>query len=282
MTTHPIHELFTEVDIETTADGTVLQRELRCNYCQTVFQVRRHRSGDRQDKSRVIQPSRLCNHMRRKCNHSNDDILSVASAVDMNDALARVVEIKAQGRPWPPPPTSARDQPTMAASAASQSPTPWSPCSTSTLQPDERVSLSAYDASVSSLKRRRAMSGAVPGDSPSSVAQHDRPWVYLVDSNGRIAAEWDVKDVDAWRRHTPWGKNDDKRLNTLLGKLVCAAGCSIRLVASNAMQALANMVHPRAKVRRVSTFTRTIIHALAKEAKVWSNPGFTTRSTSLS
>jgi hypothetical protein len=93
--------------------------------------------------------------------------------------------------------------------------------------------------------------------------------VYILNGNGQLVADWNAADRDAWLEHMPWEERDNEQLNTLLGKLVCTAGCAVRIVASGAVRALAKMVHPHSVVRAVSTFTRSIIPALAREAQKW-------------
>ena len=274
MTIHPLHKLFSTADTLKASDGTVLQRELRCKYCPKTWELHRYPSGPRQGKWRVVELNQLRRHLRDECDYSgNDDILSVASATNVRDAFARVGEIRrVHGRPWPPPlsppATSARDQPTVTAAAASQSPASQSPRTTSTLQQDQRFGF-VVDTPMSPSEGHRTTPSAMPHDGPSTLPCHDRDWVYLLNRNGRAIADWDAADRGAWLEHMPWGEEDNDQLNTLLGKLVCTTGCAIRILASRAVCALTKMVHPSSVVRSVSTFTRSIIPALAKEAQEW-------------
>jgi hypothetical protein len=113
-------------------------------------------------------------------------------------------------------------------------------------------------------------SSAMPHDSSSTLPHHDCEWVQILNRNGQVVADWNAADRDAWLRHMPWKERDNDQLNTILGKLVCTAGCPARIVESGAVHELADMVHPRAKARVASTVTRNIISALAREAQEWS------------
>ena len=77
---HPLHALFSKTDTETAANGTKLQRELRCNYCPQEWELHRYSTGERQGKWRVVDLEQLRDHMLRKCSHGSNDILSVARA----------------------------------------------------------------------------------------------------------------------------------------------------------------------------------------------------------
>jgi Protein of unknown function (DUF 659) len=274
MTTHPLHALFGLVDTETAADGTALQREMRCCYCAKTWRPHKHSTGERLGKWRAISFGMLREHMLQECNHNSDDILSVARAASKDEANACVARIRAHNRCWPPPATVVRDPlavPDQVAGAASQSLIPRRSRvlhSASTLQPDRCVDSFADDMCVSPSKRRRITSDAML-DNGSSAVQHNRRWVYLMGDDNRPIADWDAADVDAWRRYMPWGESDNERFNTLLGKLVCTAGCAIRVVASGAVRALAQMVHPRCILRSAATFARRIIPVLAQEAQAW-------------
>src|SRR5690349_21449587 len=98
MTTHhPLHDLFTFVNAETAADGTVLGREQRCKYCARAWELRKYMTGQRQDNWRTIDPKVLLEHMLRRCTHGSDDICHVA-LVAKKDAHACVATIRACNR----------------------------------------------------------------------------------------------------------------------------------------------------------------------------------------
>ena len=97
MVAHPLHELFTTVDIETADDGTVLQRELHCNYCARVWNICQH-----QGKGRAAWLGTLRDHMARECNHNSSDIHTVTLAISLNNVHAYVARMKALHRCWPP------------------------------------------------------------------------------------------------------------------------------------------------------------------------------------
>ena len=102
MAVHPLHDLFHLVDTEMAADGTVSQRELHCLYCPKAWQIHKHSTGKRQGKWRLVNFDILRNHVQQKCNHGSEDIRSVAATSNKDEAHARVAEIRAQDRLWPP------------------------------------------------------------------------------------------------------------------------------------------------------------------------------------
>ena len=164
-----------------------------------------------------------------------------------------------------PKPELTRDQladPDQAADAASQSQRSCTP------QPDRRVGSFADGKEVSSSKKRRVVSDHTCSGGLPFIMQRGREWVYLVDGQGIVIDDWDAADVGKWRKHMPWGKSENEQFNTLLGKLVCTVGCARRVVASGAVRALAHMMHPRCVLESASTFARSIIPALTREA--WS------------
>ena len=273
MAVHPLHDLFRLVDTEMAADGTVSQRELHCLYCPKAWQLHKHSAGKRQRKWRLVNFYILRNHVQQKCNHGSEDLRSVAATPNKDEAQARVAEIRAQNRPWPPLAPNQLAAPDQAASAAaaSQSPIPQHsrmPCAVSMLQPEQRVGLPGGDMPASPSKRRRTMDDNICTSGASSIMKRGCKWVYLVDENARIVANWDATDVGAWRKHMPWGESDSERFNNLLSKLVCTAGCAVRIVASGAV--LAQMVHPHCMLRSAAPFSRRIIHSgLAEQAQEW-------------
>jgi len=70
--------LFSTVDTQRAADGTALQRELRCSYCPKAWKLHQYPAGERQGKWRVVEFKLLCDHMlsESECNHGSDDIRS--------------------------------------------------------------------------------------------------------------------------------------------------------------------------------------------------------------
>jgi len=146
--------------------------------------------------------------------------------------------------------------------------------------------LFADDTCVSPVKRRCSMSDAMLHGGSSFVVQRGRDWMYFVDGSGQLRADWDAADIDAWREHMPWEEKDDERINTLLGKVVCTTGCALRVVASVAVDELIKEVHPRCTLWSESTFSHSIIPALARIARDWckqqlSNAKFVTVLTDL-
>jgi hypothetical protein len=134
---------------------------------------------------------------------NNGDIHSVASATNKRDALARVEEIRrVHNRLWPPPVSSARNQPTVTATAASQSLAPQNPCTTSTLQQDQLFRF--FDDHTSMASERHMTSGAMPHDGSSTFPRYDCKWGYVLDGNGQVVVDWDATDRGAWLKHMPW------------------------------------------------------------------------------
>src|SRR5262249_39198152 len=151
---HPLHDLFTHVDAAWAADGTTLQRELRCNYCAKTWPLHKYSTGKRAGKWRAVSFDRQRDHMLQECNHGSDDIPSVASAAK-KDVHACVASIRAQNRRWPP----SRGQLTeldQVAAVASQSlalQRSSMPRSVSMLQPNQHVDSGADDMDVSPRKK---------------------------------------------------------------------------------------------------------------------------------
>ena len=54
MADHPLHDLFTPLNTKMTADGKVLQRELKCRYCGEKWKQGKHSETKRQDKWRAV------------------------------------------------------------------------------------------------------------------------------------------------------------------------------------------------------------------------------------
>jgi hypothetical protein len=186
MPTHPLHELFRTVDTQKDADSTTLQCLLCCNYCQRTWELHQYPSGERQGKWRVVEFSQLRFHMLNECDYcGNDDIHSVASATSKREAFARVEEIRrVHNRPWPPlpspPATSAHDQLTVTATAASQSLAPQGPRTASTLQQDQLPGLLAGNTFMSPSERHCMTSGAMTDDGLFTLPRHNCRWVYIL------------------------------------------------------------------------------------------------------